>query len=211
MSLAPEQLIFLSLSIALLPAAIGVLTTYLKVSIILGMLRSALGTQQTPSGLVVMAVSIAFTWVIMSPVFVETSSRFISNQARLSKGITKESKEAFEFVVSPWKEFISAHAGKRESELIVEIGSNKDPQSWGVIVPAFILSELKEAFAMALMVLLPFAVIDIVVANILGGLGMFMVSPTLISLPLKLGVFVMSDAWIFLAKSIVASYGGVDV
>ena len=211
MSFSPEQLILLSLSIAILPAAIGVLTTYLKVSIILGMLRSALGTQQTPSGLVVMAVSIAFTWVIMSPVFVETSNRFISNQSKISKGILKESTEAFQYVVSPWKEFISSHTGRRESELVIEIGSNKDPQSWEVIVPGFILSELKEAFAMALMVLLPFAVIDIIVANILGGLGMFMVSPTLISLPLKLGVFVMSDAWLFLAKAIVASYGVGDV
>lgn len=206
-SVTAEQLILISLGIALVPALIGVLTTYLKVSIVLGMLKSALGTQQTPSGLVVMAVSIAFTWVIMAPVFEATYTRFSSEQGELTKGITKESRASIEFIIDPWKQFIKEHAGQREVSLIKDIGIQKDSSALEVIIPAFILTELKEGFAMALMVLIPFAVIDIVVANILGGLGMFMVSPTLLSLPLKLGVFVLSDAWLFLTKALIASYG----
>lgn len=211
LSISAEQLILISLFVALIPSLVGVLTTYLKVSIVLGMLKNALGTQQTPSGLVVMAVSIAFTWVIMAPIFIETHNRFSSEKLKLSKGISKESHDSIEHVLAPWKLFIAKHAGAREVLLIQDIGAQKEKNSWEVIVPAFILTELKEGFAMALMLLIPFAVIDIVVANILGGLGMFMVSPTLISLPLKLGVFVISDAWLFLTKALIASYGGVNV
>lgn len=206
-SVSAEQLILVSLGLALIPALIGVLTTYLKVSIVLGVIKSALGTQQTPSGLVVMAVSIAFTWVIMAPVFHESYQRFNAVEAKIFKGLTKESRATIEHILDPLKDFISKHSGGREISLIKEIGSQKNQNSWEVLIPSFILTELKEGFAMALMVLIPFAVIDIVIANILGGLGMFMVSPTLISLPLKLGVFVMSDAWLFLAKALVASYG----
>lgn len=209
MNISAEQLIYLSLAIALVPSVLGVLTAYLKVSIVLGMLRNALGTQQTPSGLLVMAISFAFTWMIMSPVFLSTYERWNAKQSVFSKGLTKENVEVLKDIFKPWQDFLKAHAGEREKVFIKE--TIKEPTTdddWRVLIPSFILTELKEAFAMALMLLLPFAVIDIVVANILGGMGMFMVSPTLISLPLKLLVFTTSDAWLFLSKALVGSYSG---
>lgn len=210
MNISAEQLIYLSLALALIPSILGVLTAYLKVSIVLGMLRNALGTQQTPSGLLIMAVSFAFTWLIMSPVFLSTYNRWMEKQSVFSKGLTKENLSVLNEVFSPWHEFLKTHCGEREKLFIKEtIKDSVSDEDWRVIIPSFILTELKEAFAMALMLLLPFAVIDIVVANILGGMGMFMVSPTLISLPLKLLVFTTSDAWLFLSKALVGSYSGV--
>lgn len=210
MNVSAEQLIYLSLALALVPSILGVLTAYLKVSIVLGMLRNALGTQQTPSGLLIMAVSFAFTWLIMSPVFLSTYDRWIEKQGVFSKGITKENLAVLNEVFTPWQEFLKTHSGDREKQFIKEtIKDSVTDEDWRVIIPSFILTELKEAFAMALMLLLPFAVIDLVVANILGGMGMFMVSPTLISLPLKLLVFTTSDAWLFLSKALVGSYSGV--
>lgn len=222
MSTHPYWLIIASLGAALFPIAIGLTTSYLKVSIVLGMLRSALGTQQTPSGLVVMALSAALTLYIMAPVLEETflaiNEAGIGKPGSFEKMPTEKDLGCLKDVTRPWRRFMESHAGDRELRVFRSLRkegerkeSNEPPKGEQdpitVLVPAFVVSELKEAFAMGFIVLLPFVVIDIVVANLLVGLGMYMVSPIVISLPLKLLLFTLSDAWILLTKGLIQSYG----
>jgi flagellar biosynthesis protein FliP len=210
---------------ALLPLLLGVLTSYVKISIVLGMLKSALGTQNVPGNVVVMALSLAMTIFVMGPVL-EQSWKGLSH---LDSSVFYESPNLeialqLDGAIQPWKEFLRRHARNREILLLVELEKDIrrnegheqqltealefDPSdvSLRVLMPAFLLSELKSAFAMAFILLVPFLVIDLIVANLLVGMGMFMVSPIMISLPLKLVLFVASDGWILLTRSLVHSY-----
>lgn len=235
----PIWFIVITGAIALTPIFIGLVTSYVKVSVVLGMLRSGLGAQQVPSGMVVMAMSLAMTFYIMAPVFNQVAEiaqtiDFGATNARP----TVESLQRMAPLFDPWKAFMLEHAGKREiaalngltdewkSKQSKEGGSpesaepptteestlpppeapEKEAVSLRVLLPAFVMSELKEAFAMGFVLLLPFLVVDLVVANILVGMGMFMVSPVMIALPLKLILFVVSDGWLLLTKGLIHSY-----
>jgi type III secretion protein R len=122
-------------------------------------------------------------------------------------------------VFVPWREFLEKHSGPRELAALLDldqgggakvISSSESMRSQQpplrVVLPAFVISELKEAFTMGFLVLLPFLLIDLIVANILAGLGMFMMSPAMISLPIKILLFVMSDAWLVIIRGLVLSY-----
>ncbi len=210
----PIWLIIFGTVAALMPLIIGLLTSYLKVSIVLNVLKNALGTQQVPSSLVVMALSMALTFHIMSP---QLNTSFAElNKIKFPKKIENIDVEKFKVVALPWIEFLKKHAGERELKVLKQGSKKKKINSeeevekeitdLKTIVPAFVLTELKEAFSMAFVVLLPFMVIDLIVANILVGLGMHMLSPVMISLPLKILLFVVSDAWLLLTKGLVESY-----
>jgi type III secretory pathway component EscR len=235
-TLNPFWLILLTALLALIPVMIGLVTSYVKVSVVLGMLRSGLGAQQVPGNLVVMAVSLAITFYVMSPVVLETAE--LAEQINFSivlKNPSIESLEKLAPLFEPWREFMRKHAGQRELKALGEMrvsaladlpglkGGNppavvqapsnavsknlqEDPPL-RVLLIAFVLTELKEAFAMGFVLILPFLVIDLIVANLLAGLGMFMVSPLLISLPLKLILFVVSDGWVLLTRGLINSYG----
>lgn len=209
----PVQWIMMAGAVALLPVLVGVGSVYLKVSIVLGLLRQGLGTQSTPSGLVITILSLGITWLVTNPVV--TESYMIFEQAR---GKTRKAPQIKEFlanyqaIAAPYRRFLIAHTGGAEIEYVVSVrshqGANPDERDiFAVLIPAFMLSELKAAFHAGLLVLLPFFVIDLVVANILAGLGMYMLSPITISLPLKLLLFVSSDAWLMLTHGLVRSYG----
>lgn len=207
MSVSPQNLIFVSLAIALLPALIGVFTSYLKISIVLGMLKNALGTQSAPSGLVVMAVSFILSLVIMFPVVEQIHHNLLKRDLK-NLEFTLSSIQSLQSDFLPLINFMHAHSSHREIEFFRNLYKKESiDNSISVIAPSFLLTELREAFSMSLLLLLPFAVIDMVVANVLGGLGMFMISPSLLSLPLKLLVFTMGDGWLFLSKTLLASYG----
>jgi len=127
---------------------------------------------------------------------------------------TLPSLETWKPVLEPWEAFLMKHAGERELRVLQEISPPKSaqqslekrPMDLRSLLTAFILTELKEGFAMGFVLLLPFLVIDLIVSNVLAGMGMFMVSPTLISLPLKLLLFVVSDGWLLLSRSLILSY-----
>ncbi len=215
-SLHPEWFVIGSLAIAFLPLLLGVLTSYLKVSVVLSMLRSGLGAQNTPSAMVTMALSLGLTLSIMAPVFQE--SKQASDRidfSLLKKKPTKEVADTFAPVVKPWMDFLTQHAGEREKAVFLqptteeEVAQQKtSPDVQGILL-AFLTAELKEAFAIGFVVLLPFLVVDLVVANLLVGLGMFMVSPVMIALPLKLLLFVLADGWVLLTQGLLHSYVGV--
>lgn len=225
----PYWLVVASFILAGVPVFISLGTAYLKVFIVLGILRNGLGTQNTPGTMVIMALSLAITGIIMEPVLreciqaiqqleKESDQPVAGTQAQLSRGIVKYAR-----ALKPWKAFMLTHTGKRELYMFDRLRENRrgekepDPKSariaatvettpYSVLLPAFVTSELKEGFAMACALLLPFLVIDIAVSNILVGLGMYMVSPVLISLPIKLFVFVSVDGWLLVIQGLVRSY-----
>ena len=216
----PYWLIAGSAAFALIPAGLAMVTSYMKVSIVLSMIRNGLGTPQVPSGTVIMALSTALTAWIMAPVAGQSYGIMQDLPAPDLRGPPSfQDYGRYLTALRPWKDFMRLHGGSREKEFFLSLGQDSgkmapaDPgvrtlneDDLRIILPAFILSELKESFAMAFAVMLPFLVIDLVVANILTGLGMYMVSPVMISLPLKLMLFVISDAWLLLARGLVQSY-----
>lgn len=209
-SINPIWLLMCAVFLALVPLLIGLVTSYIKISIVLGLFRSGLGAQQVPSGLVVMALSFAMTLFVMAPTLEET--RRIGETvdfARLAANPKLENLKPLEVLLEPWTSFVSEHAGAAEVAAFTGLAAPKsklEGRSLRVLIPAFILSELKEAFAMGFVLLLPFLVVDLIVANILVGMGMYMVSPVMISLPLKLILFVLCDGWMLLTKGLIASY-----
>ena len=212
----PAWLLVTTLLLAGVPLVLGLATSYLKMSIVLGMLRNALGAQQVPSTMVVMALSLALTAHVMAPMTNEIVRR--TEELTLPKLIEAPSIETLTTLGSlaePWREFLLRHTGERELHAVIEMridtrGEGSEP-SLRELLTAFMLSELKRGFIMGFMLLVPFLVIDLVIANVLAGLGMMMVSPTLISLPLKLILFVIADGWLLLAKGLILSYGGEGV
>ena len=212
MAINPTWLVCVAFGLGVLPILAGLVTSYVKVSIVFGLLRSALGTQQAPGALVVAAISIATSALIMGPVIEESATKVTAQQ--LESLIQKPSLAGFKEVsvaLEPWRAFLKKHSGKREHESFMRLSRQRDPgreDSFSVLIPAFILSEVKEAFVMGFVLLLPFLAVDLIVANLLVGLGMSMVTPALISLPLKLILFVSADGWLMLVEGLVHSYGG---
>jgi type III secretion protein R len=220
----PYWLIVASVLLALLPMVVGLCSSYLKVSIVLGLLKSGLGTQQVPSALIVMALSVALSLRIMGPVGVHTWELAQKIDHRVFTAPPMQMFAECRPLFEPWREFMAAHSGVHEIEALLSLEAQPaDAQDttekraqkvdlakhdFSMLIPAFVLTEIKEAFAMGFALLLPFLVIDLVVANVLAGLGMMMVSPAMVSLPLKLVLFVVADGWVLLAKGLILSYQG---
>lgn len=200
----PETLLVLSVGVSLVPILIGIATSYLKVSIVLGMLRSGLGTTSTPSGLVIAVISLGLTAYIMAPVL-DQMHLIVSQQPRWPADIPG-ALEVARRVGEPLVSFMRLHGGERELSLVVSLGGNG--AELRTIMMVFLLTELREAFTMGLIVLLPFLAIDLIVATLLVGMNMVMVSPVMITLPVKLLVFTLADGWLILARGLVLSYGG---
>jgi flagellar biosynthesis protein FliP len=214
-TISPEILLFVSLGIGLVPIMIGVGTCYLKFSIVLSLLRSGFGTQQAPSNALVMALSMVMSIVVMNPVITATSERvegFTLADARTTS--LKDLMHRGYDLVIPWKEFLVSHSGERELKtfLVISGVEAKEGESarkdvpLGVALGAFVLSEIKNGFVTAFILLLPFFVIDLVLANILVGMGLTMMSPSVVGLPLKLLLFVSTDGWLMLARGLITSY-----
>ncbi|RMD88181.1 MAG: flagellar biosynthetic protein FliP [Candidatus Dadabacteria bacterium] len=211
----PIWLVIAALALALLPVLVGVATSYLKISIVLGMFRSGLGAQQVPGNMVVMGLSIAMSLYILSPVI--EASFYAAGKSplpSLADAPSYSELKRLSPIVKPWIAFLKKHSGKRELQAVREFAldgngrekENKVSDNPLSLLVAFMLTELKEAFSMGFVILLPFLVIDMVVANILVGMGMFMVSPVMVALPLKLLLFIMCDGWILLMKGLIESY-----
>ncbi|MCO6430207.1 MAG: EscR/YscR/HrcR family type III secretion system export apparatus protein [Deltaproteobacteria bacterium] len=214
----PIWLVVLASAVAAFPIAIGLLTSYIKVSVVLGMLRSGIGAQQVPSGLIIMVLSLAMTAFIMAPVIKDTAQaardgKFLDT----SRPPNLSDLESLTLLTAPWRQFMQKHSGQREINTLRTLSVAGDAREAGeqnqdgalelrILIPAFVLTEIKEGFAMGFVLLLPFLAIDLIVANILAGMGMYMLSPMMISLPLKLILFVAADGWIVLTKGLVDSY-----
>ena len=190
------QIIIVLTIIALAPSILIMMTSFTRIIIVLHFTRSALGTQTAPPNQVLIGIALFLTIYIMAPVFSAVNTNAIQP---LSAGtITQE--QAFEYGVEPIKEFMLANTDKKDLNTMLEIGGLEaldDPMEYSlsVVIPGFILSELRSAFIMGFLIYIPFIVIDMVVASVLMSMGMMMLPPTTISMPFKILLFVLADGW----------------
>ncbi len=201
--------IFLLLTVlSIAPAILIMVTSFTRISIVLSVLRRAIGTQSMPPNQVVLGLSLFLTFYIMSPVWENINRNAL--QPYLDKQLTQQ--QALEKALGPIRTFMIKQTREKDLALLVEISKTARPKNIDdvgttVLVPAFILSELKTAFQIAFMLYVPFLVIDMVVASVLLSMGMMMLPPIMISLPFKLMLFVLADGWYLIVGSLVKSFG----
>lgn len=200
------QMLVVMTAFSLLPFMFCCMTSFLRFTIVFSMLKTALGTQQVPPSIVIIGLSMILTFYTMSGVF-QKMYEYGSVPYKSSKNIVL----AMEQGSKPLKEFMMKQTRESDLAFFVELSRKTPPKSpeeitmWEV-APAYILSELKTAFEIGFIVFVPFIVLDLVVANILLALGMFMLSPTIISLPFKLLIFIAVDGWALIVQGLVQSY-----
>ena len=200
------QMLLVMSVFSLLPFMFCCMTSFLRFTIVFSMLKTALGTQQVPPSIVIIGLSMILTFYTMSGVF-QKMYEYGSVPYKSSKNIVL----ALEQGSKPLKEFMMKQTRESDLAFFVELSHKTPPKSpeeinmWEV-APAYILSELKTAFEIGFVVFVPFIVLDLVVANILLALGMFMLSPTIISLPFKLLIFIAVDGWALIVQGLVQSY-----
>lgn len=202
------RLLVLLTILSLVPAILILVTSFTRVVIVLSFVRNALATQQTPPNQVLIGLALFLTFFIMAPVFEEAKVNALDPY--LAGELPQE--EAFELAAAPFKEFMFNQTREKDLALFVNMSDMERPETkedipLTVLIPAFIISELKTAFQMGFIIFIPFLVIDVVVASTLMSMGMFMVPPIMISLPFKLMLFVMVDGWYLVVKSLLESFG----
>ena len=205
-SLSLQTLILLT-SLSFLPALILMMSSFTRIIIVLSLLRSALGTPSSPPNQVLIGLALFLTFFVMSPVLEK-----MYTEAYLPYSEKKISLEqAFNTGIVPLKAFMLRQTRETDLALFVKI-SNSEPLQTAedvplrILVPSYVISELKTAFQIGFVVFIPFLIIDMVVASVLMSMGMMMVSPAMISLPFKIMLFVLADGWNLLIGSLVQSF-----
>lgn len=209
----PLEIIILLTLIALAPSLLIMMTCFTRIVIVLGFLRTAMQTQSTPPNMVVTGMALFLTLFIMAPVFSEINE--VAYQPYVSEELTTQ--EALEAASVPLKKFMLKQTSNDDLQFFLDLSKTETPDeiteeylendlSLTVIVPSFMISELKRAFQMGFLIFLPFLVIDLVVGSTLMSMGMMMLPPAMISMPFKILVFVLADGWNLLIGSVVASY-----
>lgn len=201
--------------LSLLPLVAIATTSYLKLSVVLVLVRNALGVQQAPTTLALNSIALVATLFVMSP----TLSACMANARTLTSaaGSGAQQIEAALAVVAPLKQFVLRNGSERERERFLDLARKTWPDTaqasarvddWSIAVPAFVVSELQAAFEIGLLLFIPFVVIDILVSNVLLAMGMQMVPPMIVALPIKLLLFVLAEGWGKLLHALVLSYHG---
>ncbi len=206
LSAALQVLIGLTV-LSLAPAILILMTGFTRIVVVMGFLRQALGTQQMPPNQLVIGLSLFLTFVVMSPVFNRINNEAI--QPFMEESMTD--RQALAAGSIPLKEFMLAHAKDSDLELFLRMSNQEVPEEridtpLAVVVPSFVLSELKTAFQIGFILYVPFLVIDMVVASILMSMGMMMLPPVMISLPFKILLFVLVDGWNLVVRSLLVSF-----
>ncbi|PTX91296.1 flagellar biosynthetic protein FliP [Opitutus sp. ER46] len=200
------QIVIIMTLLSVAPSIVLLMTSFTRIVIVLGFLRTALGTTNAPSNQIVVGLSLFLTFFLMGPVFDRVNSDAL--QPYLNKQIT--SVEALDRASVPLKQFMLKQTRTRDIEYFLQLGgfgptAVKD-LPMRVVIPAFVVSELQTAFQMGFLLFLPFLVIDFLVSSVLMALGMMMMPPVAISLPLKLLLFVLVDGWHLVVRSLVQSF-----
>lgn len=202
--------VFLALTLlSLLPAIVLTCTSFTKILVVLGLTRNALGLQQTPNNQVLAGLALFLSLFIMGPVLGDINEAGVQPYL----GGDKSTSVAFEDGMEPLRAFMLDNTDDAELMLLTSVADRDLPEDrtevpTTTLIPAFVLSELKDAFIIGFIIFIPFLVIDIVVSGALMSLGMMMMPPVMVSLPFKLLLFVMVNGWALVIKSLVASYGG---
>jgi flagellar biosynthetic protein FliP len=203
----PMQVILLLSALTLLPAAIMSVTPFLRITVVLHFLRQALGTQTAPSNQVLIGLSLFLTILIMQPV---AANIYQNAWAPMEKGQISAA-EAWEKGAQPLKTFLLRFAREKDIALFLEVSRTAPPAKPSdldlkVVVPAYVLSELKAGFQIGAVLFLPFLIIDLVVASVTLSIGMVQLPPVMVSAPFKILLFVLVDGWNLVVGSLVKSF-----
>jgi flagellar biosynthetic protein FliP len=202
------QLVALVTVLSLAPSILVMVTSFTRIIVVLSLLRTALGTATSPPNAVLSALALFLTAFIMAPTF-EASYR--QGVQPLLAGQIREA-EAFESASQPFRQFMLKHVRDKDLALFLDLSRQPRPETaeqtpLQVLIPAFMISELRRAFEIGFLLFIPFLIIDLVVSSILISMGMMMVPPVTVSLPFKLIFFVLVDGWSLVVGSLVQSYG----
>lgn len=201
------QLLLLVTVLSVTPAILMLMTSFTRIVVVLSFVRNALGTQQLPPTQVILGLSLFLTFFVMMPTFTEVNSKAL--QPYLQSEITKE--QALDNAEQPLRTFMFKQTREKDLELFVSMSKMERPRTYGdipthVLIPAFVISELKTAFQMGFAIFIPFMIIDMIVASTLMSMGMMMLPPMMISLPFKILLFVLVDGWHLVVQSLVTSF-----
>lgn len=202
------QVLFILTILSIAPAILLMTTAFTRIVIVLGFVRQAMGTQNMPPNQIIIGLALFLTFFVMAPVFNTINTTAL--QPYLDKKITQQA--ALDKAVTAMRGFMFSQVKEEELQLLIDITkkeqpANKQDISTTILIPAFILSELKLAFQMGFMIYVPFLVIDMIVASVLMSMGMMMLPPIIISLPFKLLLFVLVDGWHLVVGSLMQSFG----
>ena len=200
------QMLVVMTVFSLIPLVFCCMTSFLRFVIVFSMLKTAMGTQSVPPSIVIIGLSMILTFFTMGPTFQK-----MYDMGNVPYQKTQNMVLAIEEGSKPLKEFMMKQTRESDLEFFVQLSKHRQPETpdeitlWEV-APAYIMSELKTAFEIGFVIFVPFIVLDLVIANILLALGMFMLSPTIISLPFKLLIFIAVDGWALIVQGLVTSY-----
>ena len=201
------QLLALMTTLTLLPSMLLMMTSFVRIIIVLSLLRQALGTGQTPPNMVLVGLALFLTLFIMSPVFDNIYQNALLPY--MNGGMPFE--KALALAEAPVRNFMTLQTREDDITMFMQIAQKKEVVSaaevpFTTLMPAFITSELKSAFTIGFMIYIPFVVIDLIVASVLMSMGMMMLSPMIISMPFKLMLFVLVDGWSLMMGSLASSF-----
>ncbi len=201
------QIVALITVLSMAPAILLMLTSFTRILVVLGFIRSALGLQQTPPNQVITSLALFLTFFTMAPIWNQVYNEALTPY--LQGNIPAEA--AWERTVQPLRAFMFKQTREKELSLMIRLSKeerpkNQDDVSTMILIPAYVLSELKTAFQMGVVLYIPFIVVDMIVASILMSMGMMMLPPSMISLPFKILLFVMADGWNLVVASLVTSF-----
>lgn len=201
------QLLAILTVLSLAPSILIMMTSFTRIVVVLSFLRTAIGIQQTPPNTVMISLALFLTFFIMTPTF------NAAYEAGIQPLINEEIDEidAFERSIEPFKAFMLDHVREKDLLLFMELSNTEEPEEamdlpLQVVIPSFMISELRRAFEIGFMLFLPFLIIDMVTASILMSMGMMMLPPVMISLPFKIIFFVLVDGWYLISGSLIQSF-----
>lgn len=206
-STEPVKLFVLMTILTLIPTILILTTSFTRIIMVLSFTRNALGTQQTPPNQVLIGISLFLTFFIMQPTYQQINQTAI--QPLLKDEITQS--ESISLAEKPIKEFMLKQTREKDLELFIKNSNQKkvnkpEDLPMHIVTPAFLISELRTAFSIGFLIFIPFLIIDMVVSSILMSMGMFMLSPVMISLPFKLLLFVLVDGWYLVVETLVRGF-----
>lgn len=205
------QILLLMTMLGLLPSMLLLMTCFTRIIIVLGILRQAIGLQSSPPNRLLISIALSMTLLLMKPVWQDIyQNAFIpydEDKMTLAQAVARAEQ--------PIRKFMLAQTRKTDLDLMLRVADEPrtvaaQEVNFFILMPAFVLSELKTAFQIGFMLFIPFVVIDMVVATVLMSMGMMMLSPVIISLPIKLMVFVLADGWSMVVNTLSMSFGGIQ-
>lgn len=203
------QLLVLITALSVLPGLVIMITCFPFLVTVLSILRQSIGLQQSPPNMLIVSLALFLTYFVMEPVFTESWNNGISPymEGQISADI------AFDKAITPFRGFMAARIDVKTFSTLADLRAQEKPPetlrpsaSLSLLVPSFLLSEIKRAFQIGFLIYLPFLIIDLVVAAVLMSMGMLMVPPAVVALPFKLAFFVVADGWTLISEALVRSY-----